>query len=245
MLEGEKLEIWPSIDLMKGKVVRLIKGDPLKPIIYSDDPLRTALKWQKAGVSGLHIIDLDAALQQGSNFEAMRAIVERVDLPTQFGGGLHSFESIEMAFKAGVDRVIVGTGLFTNKLDPIKLLEFGSSKIVVAVDHIDEQIAVNGWRRKLGLRLSSAIQSLWNQGFRLFLSTNANRDGTLKGCNKSYLKKIKQYLPYLYVAGGISSIEDLQFLRKENVKGVILGRALYDRVIKVEEALEVARYVGR
>ncbi|MEM3404395.1 MAG: 1-(5-phosphoribosyl)-5-[(5-phosphoribosylamino)methylideneamino] imidazole-4-carboxamide isomerase [Nitrososphaeria archaeon] len=234
------MEIWPSLDLMGGKVVRLVKGNPSKSIVYSDDPLKVALKWQRARVSGLHIIDLDATLQLGNNIEVIQKIVKNIDLPTQLGGGIRSIRSIEAAFKLGVEKVIVGTALFTNKLDPIELLKFGSNKVVIAIDHINGQIAISGWRTKLSLKLSSSIQKLWNQGFRLFLSTSASRDGTLKGCDKSHLMKIEKFLPYTYIAGGISSLEDLRFLKNKNVKGAILGRALYDSVIKIEEVMEVA-----
>lgn len=241
MLRDEKLEIWPSLDLMNGKVVRLIKGDPNDMIVYSNNPIRTAKDWEKTKVDGLHIIDLDATLGLGNNSEIVKKIAQESYFPIQVGGGLHSVQDVEWALDAGADRVIVGTGLLTGQMDSKKLLNYGPEKIVVALDYSEGKIVINGWRKRLNLELRPTLQDLWNQGFRLFLTTNIQRDGTLKGLNATSIDLIDDFSGYVYVAGGIASLEDLKILKKHAFKGAILGRVLYDKVIKISDALKVAR----
>lgn len=235
------MEIWPSLDLMNGKVVRIIKGDPKNMIVYSNNPIEVAKNWKKTKADGLHIIDLDATLGFGNNYDIIEKIVNRSSFPIQVGGGLHSIQDVEKILNIGIDRVIVGTGLFTGQIDSDKLLRYGSEKIVVALDHSDGKIVVDGWKKRLNLELQPTLQNLWNQGFRLFLSTNVQKDGTLAGLNNTSISIINDFTKYIYIAGGIASLEDLKFLKKHGVKGVILGRALYEKVIEINDALEVAR----
>ncbi|MGQ9781412.1 MAG: 1-(5-phosphoribosyl)-5-[(5-phosphoribosylamino)methylideneamino]imidazole-4-carboxamide isomerase [Nitrososphaeria archaeon] len=235
------MEIWPSLDLMDGKVVRLVRGDPRNMIIYSEDPLKTARDWEEAEVDGLHVVDLDAALGIGNNLYIIKKLAEKVHLPLQFGGGLHSLDDVDKAFKIGVDRVIVSTALLTGKIDALELLRYGANRVVVALDHVCGRIVVDGWRQKLHLELDPTLRAFWDTGYRIFLSTNVGRDGTLTGLDVALLESIRQFLNSMYFAGGIASLRDLEMLKINNVRGVVLGRVLYDKVIRIEEALEVAR----
>ena len=230
---------------MNGKVVRLVRGDPSNMIVYSDDPIQIALEWERANVDGLHVIDLDATLGLGNNFQIIKQISKSINLPLQIGGGIHGLMDVGKAFDIGVDRVIVGTALFTGEIDVSRLLEYGQDRIVVALDHSDGWIVVNGWKKKLKLEVYPALQKFWDQGFRLFLSTNISRDGTLIGFNAAPLKTYGKFLNNVYIAGGIASLEDLRVLKRCKVRGAILGRVLYDKVIRVEEALEVAHNGSR
>ena len=235
------MEIWPSLDLMNGKVVRLIKGDPKNMIVYSNNPIKTAKNWEKTKVDGLHIIDLDATLGLGNNSDIIKNIAQNSNFPIQVGGGLHSIQDVEKALDVGADRAIVGTGLLTGQIDSNKLLEYGPEKIIIALDHSEGKIVVDGWKKRLNLELRSTLKNLWNQGFRLFLSTNVQKDGTLTGLNVASILIINDFSRYVYVAGGVASLEDLKILKKHDVRGVILGRALYDKVIRIGDALKVAR----
>lgn len=235
------MEIWPAIDLMDGKVVRLIRGQPSNMIIYSDDPVKVALEWEKYEVAGIHIVDLNAALGLGNNRKIVKKICENIRLPVNFGGGLHSIKDIEEAFSMGVSRIVVGSAIFTNKLKVEDILSFGRDKIIAAIDHKNGKVAIDGWKTVLSMDMYDAIKNLWSKGIRLFLSTNTQSDGTLEGVNIQYLKKIEEFLNQVYVAGGISSKKDLLILKKMNVKGVVLGRVLYDRIIDIKEAIEVVK----
>jgi len=233
------VEIWPAIDLFDGKVVRLVRGQPSNMIVYSKNPVDVALEWEKRNVTGLHVIDLNAALGLGNNRIIVQKICEKTRLPVQFGGGLHEIKDVEEAFNIGVRRVILGSAIFTGKLNAEDVLSFGKDKVIVALDHKSGKIAVDGWKRVLNMDISDAIRDLWAKGFRLFLSTNIHSDGTLEGVNVNYLKDIKEFLSQTYVAGGISSIADIVVLKKLNVRGIVLGRALYDKVISIDDVLEV------
>ena len=235
------MEVWPSLDLMDGRVVRLIRGDPKNVIVYSHDPIMTAKRWEEAEADGLHIVDLDAALGIGNNFQTIERVAGQVKLRMQVGGGIHSLEDVDRMFQVGVDRVILGTALLTGKIDASQLLEYGADRVVVALDHVDGRIVVDGWKRKLQLELYPTLRRLWNIGYRIFLCTSAERDGTLMGFNVSQLDSIRHFARNMYVAGGISSLNDLKTLKGYNVLGVILGRVLYDKIIDIKEAIEVAR----
>ena len=235
------MEVWPSVDLMRGKVVRLIKGEQEKMIVYSDNPVKTAENWEKMKVDGLHIIDLDAALGIGSNSEVIRKIIQKSNLKIQVGGGLHNIRDVEKIFEIGSCRAILGTGIFTGQIDRAKLLKFGAERIIVALDHSEGKIVINGWKQKLALELRPTLQGLWNQGFRLFLSTNVQRDGTLTGLDTSYLDLLHDFSEQIYIAGGISSLNDIRVLNNYKIKGAILGRVIYDRIIDISDALKVTR----
>lgn len=242
MLGGDEfLEIWPAIDLMNGKVVRLVRGQPSNMIIYSDNPLKVALEWEKYEVTGIHIVDLNAAFGLGNNKEIVKKICESIRLPVNFGGGLHSIKDIEEAFSIGVSRIIVGSAIFTNKLEVEDILSFGRDRIIVAIDHKNGKVTINGWKTVLSIDMYDAIKNLWSKGIRLFLSTNTQSDGTLEGVNIQYLKKIEEFLKQVYVAGGISSKKDLLILKKMNVKGIVLGRVLYDKIINIKDVIEVIK----
>jgi phosphoribosylformimino-5-aminoimidazole carboxamide ribotide isomerase len=235
------LEVWPSVDLLKGKVVRLIKGDPAKMIVYSENPLNTAERWENESVDGLHIIDLDAALGSGNNIEIIKEMIQKSKLPVQVGGGLRSIQDVENLVTIGPCRVIVGTGVLTGQIDHSELLKYGSDKIVVALDHSNGKIVVNGWKKKLDIELQPTLQDLWNLGFRLFLSTNVQKDGTLTGFDTSPLTLLNNFTKQTYVAGGISSLNDIKVLKDYKIRGVVLGRVLYDGIINISDALKVSR----
>lgn len=239
------MEIWPAIDLFDGKVVRLVRGQPSNMIVYSENPVSVALEWEKRNVTGLHVIDLNAALGLGNNRNIVQKICEKTRLPVQFGGGLHEVKDVEEAFNIGVRRVILGSAIFTGRLNAEDVLSFGKDKIIVALDHRNGKVAIDGWKRVLDMDVRDAIRDLWAKGFRLFLSTNILSDGTLEGVNVDYLKGLGEFLSQTYVAGGISSISDIVVLKKLNVRGVVLGRALYDKVISIDDVLEVVSHDSR
>ena len=231
------MKIIPAIDLMEGKVVRLYKGDPSKKTIYSDDSLDVAKKWQSAGADMLHLVDLDATLGRGSNFELLENIAKSVSIPVQVAGGLRNEKIIESALEFA-QRIVIGTLAFKEKTILDKLLtEYGNERIVISVDHNDGLIVVNGWQQTTDISLIDSVNEFVKMGFTEFLSTNVNRDGTLQGPDLERMQQINKIKNVNVIAsGGISSIEDVAKVKETNPFGAILGKALYENKISIEEA---------
>ena len=231
------MKIIPAIDLMKGKVVRLYKGDPDKKTIYSDNPLDVAKKWESAGADMIHLVDLDATLGSGSNFETLRSIAKSVKIPVQVAGGLRNEKIIESALEFA-QRVVIGTLAFNDKTTLGELLtRYGKEKLVISADHNNGLIVVNGWQQSTKISLISAVTEFIEMGFSEYLSTSIVRDGTLQGPDLKSLQKINEISKInLIVSGGISNIEDVIKVKELDPFGVILGKALYENQISIEEA---------
>jgi len=231
------MKIIPAIDLIEGKVVRLYKGDPDKKTIYSDNPLDIAKKWEAAGADMLHLVDLDATLGIGSNFEVIRNVAKSVKIPVQVAGGLRNEKIIENALEFA-QRIVIGTLAFKDKTALGKLLAaYGKKKLVISVDHNDGMIVVNGWQQTTKILLIDAVNEFVEMGFSEYLSTNISRDGTLQGPDLKSLQEINEINNVnLIVSGGISNIEDVMKVKELNPFGVILGKALYENQITIEGA---------
>ena len=234
------MKIIPAIDLMEGKVVRLYKGDPSKKTIYSDNPLEIAKKWESAGADMIHLVDLDATLGKGSNFEILGNIAKSVKIPVQIAGGLRNEKIIESTLEFA-QRAVIGTLAFKDKTTLGKLLAvYGSKKLVISVDHNDGLVAVNGWQQTTKISLVDAVNEFKEMGFSEYLSTNISRDGTLHGPDLIRTRTINEIENVnLIVSGGISNVEDVVKVKELNPFGVILGKALYENQITIEEAKQV------
>jgi len=231
------MKIIPAIDLMEGKVVRLYKGDPNKKTIYSENPLEIAKKWEFAGADMIHLVDLDATLGSGSNFNSLKNIAESVKIPVQVAGGFRNEKIIEEALKFAT-RVVIGTLAFKDKTALDRLLAtYGNEKLVISVDHNDGLIVVNGWQETTKTPLIEAVKHFKEFGFSEYLSTSIVRDGTLEGPDLEPLKRINEIDDInLIVSGGISNIDDVIKVKQLNPFGVILGKALYENQVTIEEA---------
>ena len=231
------MKIIPAIDLMEGKVVRLYKGNPEKKTIYSENPLEIAKKWESAGADMLHLVDLDATLGTGSNFELLKDISESVKIPVEVAGGFRNEKIVEEAIEFA-QRVVIGTLAFKDKTVLDKLLKtYGNEKLVISVDHKDGLIVVNGWQQTTKIPLIDAVNDFKKMGFSEYLSTSIVRDGTLKGPDLEPLKMINEIEDVnLIVSGGISDIGDIIKVKELNPFGVILGKALYENQVTIEEA---------
>lgn len=235
------MKIIPAIDLMEGKVVRLIKGQPEKKTIYSDEPIKIAKQWEKSGADLIHLVDLDATLGIGSNWELVKNIVKELSIPVQVAGGLRDEAAITEALNIA-SKVVLGTLAFTNKQILKKLLsDFGNDRIVISVDYVDGKIVVDGWQKNTGTNLIEGINEFLEIGFYEFLLTNVNRDGTLEGPDLEFLQKACNIKGTKIIAsGGISNINDVLQVKNCNAYGVILGKALYENKILIEEAKRIA-----
>ncbi len=235
------MKIIPAIDLMNGQVVRLYKGDPKQKTVYSDYPVEIAKKWEANGADMLHIVDLDATLEMGSNLSIIKKILKEISIPVEVAGGLRD-ESLILDVVKISNRVVIGTLAFKDKGLLKKLLvSLGSEKIVISVDHIDGEIAIHGWQEKTGIKLIDAIQEFLEMGFTEFLLTNVSRDGTLAGPDLEFLEQACNLDKTNVIAsGGISNVDDIKDVKEKNAFGVILGKALYENKISIEEAKKIA-----
>jgi phosphoribosylformimino-5-aminoimidazole carboxamide ribotide isomerase len=237
----QKMKIIPAIDLIEGKVVRLYRGDPKQKTIYSEDPIGIAKKWEKAGADMIHLVDLDSALGKGSNLDIIKKLVNSISIPVQVAGGLRN-ESIITNVLEFASRIVVGTLAFKNRDILEKILDnFGRERIVISVDHINGNIMVEGWQKATGQNLIDSIKNFAMMGFSEFLLTNVSRDGTMQGPDLEFLEqacKIKNV--NIISSGGISKLNDLLKVKEKNAFGVILGKALYENLLSIEEAKKIA-----
>ena len=235
------MKIIPAIDLMDGKVVRLYKGDPDQKTVYSDNPIEIAKKWESAGADILHLVDLDATLGIGSNLDMIKKILESVSIPVEVAGGLRTKSSVLEVAKLS-ERIVLGTLAFKDKsLLKLLLSELGAEKIVISVDHKDGEIVINGWQKDTGIKLIPAIDEFLEMGFTEFLLTNVSRDGTMEGPDLEFLEQACN-LPKtnIIASGGISNLDDVKDVKEKNAFGVILGKALYEKKISIEEAKKLS-----
>lgn len=235
------MKIIPAVDLMNGQVVRLYKGDPKQKTVYSDNPVEIAKKWEANGADMLHIVDLDATLGIGSNLSIIKKILEEISIPVEVAGGLRD-ESLILDVVKISSRVVIGTLAFKDKeLLKKLLLSLGPEKIVISVDHIDGEIVIHGWQDRTGIKLIKSIKEFLEMGFTEFLLTNVSRDGTLEGPDLEFLEQACQLDNTNVIAsGGISNIADIKDVKEKNAFGVILGKALYENKISIEEAKNIA-----
>ena len=236
------MKIIPAIDLMNGEVVRLFKGDPNQKTVYSNNPVEIAKKWENSGADMLHLVDLDATLGLGNNYETLKEICQNISIPVQVAGGLRDVTKIANTLDFA-QRVVIGTLVMQLKQSEQEsiLLEmvsqFGKDKLVVSIDHVDGEIVTHGWQKNTGLKLQDVTNEFVKDGFSEFLTTNVSKDGTLQGPDIISLKEVCQINGTNIIAsGGISKLDDVQEVKKYDPYGVILGKALYEGLISIEEA---------
>jgi phosphoribosylformimino-5-aminoimidazole carboxamide ribotide isomerase len=235
------MEILAAIDLFKGQVVRLTRGDPSTAHVYSHDPVATAERWQQAGAKGLHVVDLDAALDLGSNLPLVKRIVDSVSIPVQIGGGIRSEDRARELLDAGARRIVAGTLAFRDGQSLARLVgDYGEERIVVALDFANGQVMTEGWRRGTAVTVDEALDRFCQLGVRQFLITAVERDGTLDGPDlKTYTRVAFRPAIKVMASGGIHNLSDLVELKKTGVSGVVVGKALYDGLVTIEDIRRV------
>ena len=236
------MKIIPAIDLMNGEVVRLFKGDPNQKTVYSNNPVEIAKKWENSGADMLHLVDLDATLGLGNNYETLKEICQNISIPVQVAGGLRDITKIANTLDFA-ERVVIGTlaiQLKQSEQESILLemiSQFGKDRLVISIDHVNGEIVTHGWQKNTGLKLEDVTNEFVKLGFSEFLTTNVSKDGTLEGPDIVSLEQVcKISGPNIIASGGISKLDDVQEIKKCNPYGVILGKALYEGLISIEEA---------
>ena len=235
--------LFPAIDILSQKAVRLYKGDYNKVTVYSDKPWEFAEDFVRRGCSAIHIVDLDGARSgETINIETVKKITEVKGLYSEIGGGIRNMETVEKYLEAGVSRVILGTAALQNPVFLKEAVKKYGSKIAVGVDLKDGKVAVKGWletSEKDGIEFLKELEDI---GVENVIVTDISRDGAMKGTNVELYKRIKNEVSLKVTAsGGVSSMEDIKALKALDIYGAIIGKAYYTGAIKLEEALEVCR----
>ena len=235
--------LYPAIDLVGGKAVRLYKGDYAQMTVYSEDPVSVAKDFQKAGVRRMHLVDLEAA-KSGipANAETIRSIAEQTDLFLEVGGGIRNMEILETYLSLGVDRAILGTAAVTNPQFLKEAVEAYGERIAVGVDLKDGYVAIKGWTETSELTAEDFFSQMEQLGVKTVICTDISRDGAMKGTNRALYKQLSERFSIdLIASGGVSSMEDILALKEMGLHGAIIGKAYYTGAIDLKEALEAAR----
>ena len=233
------IKIIPAIDVIDGKCVRLTKGEYDTKKIYNDDPLEVAKKFELAGIKRLHMVDLDGAKQKHIvNRTTLDRVARGTDLQIDFGGGLKSDKDLLTAFSCGAHQITAGSIAVKDKEQVIGWLDkYGGDKIILGADVNNEKIAVSGWQEQTGIDLINFLAEYTNHGIKTIICTDIARDGMLSGPSFDLYKKIQDKFPELEIiaSGGISQISDVQKLNEMGIGGVIIGKAIYENKISLEE----------
>lgn len=227
----------PAIDLRGGRCVRLFRGDVEAETTYDDDPVEVAKRFETDGARRLHVVDLDAAREEGSNREVVKDICRNVAIPVQLGGGLRTIDAIEGALEAGAARAILGTAA---ALDPGFVADavrrFGD-RVVVAVDVKDGRVMTHAWRED-GPPLEDEVASLQEANVPRLLVTSIVRDGTMDGPDLELYRRMLELTDRPVIAsGGVRVAGDVWALREVGVEAVVVGKAMYSGTLRIEEVV--------
>lgn len=234
--------IYPAIDLIDGQCVRLYKGDFDQQTTYDASPVETAQRYKDEGAEWLHLVDLDGARDpEKRQVDTIQAIIEASGLKVQTGGGVRSAADVEVLLNAGASRVVIGS-LAVKQSDVTKQIfqDYGADKICLATDVMpqgdDYMIAVSGWQEESTMTLNALISDYLDVGLQHILCTDISCDGTMQGCNLDLYETVQKAFPQIDVqaSGGVNSLDNLRAL---NTAGVIVGKALYENVFTVKQAL--------
>lgn len=236
--------LYPAIDLIEGKCVRLFKGDFEQKTTYDVSPFDVLEIYKNEGAQWVHIVDLDGARNSDNRqIDLIRKIAQKSGLKIQTGGGIRTIEDVETLLNLGVSRVVIGS-MAVQKIDETKTImnKFGADKICIAMDVLPRDdkfyVAVHGWQEGSDVLLEDLIKDYQQVGLRHVLCTDISKDGTMTGCNFDLYETLNKKFPDIefQASGGVHALEDLQ---KLNTGGVIVGKALYENVFTVREALDV------
>jgi phosphoribosylformimino-5-aminoimidazole carboxamide ribotide isomerase len=228
----------PAIDLLDGKCVRLTEGDYSQSKIYEENPVKMARRFEEAGLTHLHLVDLEGA-RSGSpvHFSVLRAISEATNLQIDFSGGLREHKHLQEAFDSGAAQVSIGS---TAARDPGRFLswldDFGPERLILGADSRDGRIAVQGWQEKTDWEVSEFIGHFYQQGIRRVICTDISRDGRMEGPSIELYDTLLKKMPELELiaSGGVKDKEDLELLSKAGLFGCIVGKAIYEGRISLE-----------
>jgi len=232
--------ILPAIDIKGGQCVRLYQGDYAQVTTYDAEPVQVAQRWQSAGASWLHVVDLDgAAAGHPVNVEVIRRMRAGTSLRIELGGCMRLLAHMQQMFDLGIDRVILGTVALTDRALLEETLARWGERIAVGLDARNGRVAIAGWRETSQVQAASLAVELSASGVQRFIYTDIARDGALKGPNLEGLRQIQQVITCpLIASGGVASLDDLRSLAALGIEGTIVGKALYTGDVDLAKAIQ-------
>jgi len=235
--------LFPAIDLFKGKAVRLYKGDYAQMTVYSEHPEEIALDFAAKGATHAHLVDLEGAKSGTTpNLDTVLRIKEAAGLFCEIGGGIRSMDTVKTYLNAGLDRVILGTAAVEDPVFLRKAVDAYGERIAVGVDVRDGYVAIKGWMEKSALQFMDFCREMEQLGVKTLICTDISRDGAMRGTNREMYRELSESLGLQITAsGGVSTLEDVESLRKMNLYGAIIGKAYYTGDIDLKKAIEVSR----
>jgi len=233
------IEIIPAIDIMNGKCVRLSQGDFQTQKIYSESPLDVAKEFEETGIKRLHMVDLDGA-KKGSvvNIGVLENVASSTNLKIDFGGGIKTTSDAEKVFSAGASIINIGSIAIKQSHIVVEWIEkLGAEKILLGADVKEEKIVINGWQQSTEINIINYLKEWSSKKMNNIFCTDVSKDGLLQGASVNLYKKILEAIPgiHLTASGGVSSIKDVEELEAIGCSGVIIGKALYEGKIKLNE----------
>lgn len=242
------MEVWPAIDLRGGKCVRLRQGDYGQETVFGDDPAAMARRWCDAGADRLHLVDLDGARLggpadgQSANLAAVRAILEAVNVPCQLGGGIRDALAVRRALDLGVSRLVVGTRALKDEDWFRGICRAHPGQLVLGIDARDGRVAVEGWTEVSDRGALELAHNFSTEPLAALVVTDISKDGMLAGPNLQTIREFVTAVPLPIIAsGGMTSLDDVRQVRALGASGCIIGRALYEGQLRLEDALRAAR----
>ena len=236
--------VYPAIDIRRGRVVRLVHGDPERETVHGDDPVAVAARWRDAGAKWLHVVNLDGALGEAAQALDILQAIAALGVPVQFGGGLRSLDDAARALDAGASRVILGT-LAVREPEQAgeAVARFGADAVAVALDARGDRVATHGWQQVSAWTPAELGRRFAEMGVRHALFTDVSRDGDLSGVAVEATAALARETGLAVIAsGGVAGLDDLRALRAaRDIAGVVIGKALYTGALRLEDALEAAK----
>jgi len=234
-----EIKIIPAIDTIKGRCVRLSKGDYDTEKVYSEDPLQVAKGFEELGITRLHLVDLEGA-KSGHicNSEVLKKVASGTNLKIDFGGGVKSSEDIELAFQCGANQVTGGSIAVSNPELFEKWMEkYGSEKIILGADVRNEMVSISGWKEDSDYHLFKFLENYQKKGVKTVICTDISKDGMLQGPAVELYQSVMKEFPNLELvaSGGVGNIEDVRILNEIGCWGVIIGKAIYEKRIDMNE----------
>ncbi len=236
------ITIIPAIDILDGKCVRLEQGDYRLKKVYEEDPVMAVKKFQDAGIRRLHVVDLDGArAKRVINWHALERIAAKTDMIIDFGGGIKTEQDLKVVFDCGASMAVVGSIAVSDPdLFQEWLFAWGPEKIILAADARDKKIAISGWQDTTTIDLFDFLKEFSEMGIKQVLCTDIARDGMMEGSSIELYREILLKVPglQLIASGGVTSIDEIYALHETGVAGAIIGKALYEGKIRMEELKE-------
>ena len=233
--------IIPAVDILDSKCVRLTMGDYDVKKEYRISPVEAAINWQNNGAKRLHIVDLDGAKSGNPyNYDIIKDIIKSVNIPVEVGGGIRNNDVIESYFNVGVSYIVLGSILFKDINSVKDSLTKYRGRIIGGIDLYDDKIAISGWKEYVEIPAGEAVKSLKEKyGIETFIFTDIKKDGMLEGVNLNLITELAKLKVDIIASGGVSGLDDVKKLKELNIdslKGVIIGKALYDGRIDLKKA---------